>query len=66
MNFFARLRYAAFLTVLSGMVFGLVAALMGADVIGLFSNSFLPFVIFAIAYGLAPWIERVMPYKRER
>ena len=64
MNLFFRLRYAAFLTVAVVMAAGMFGMIIGLDENGaLFEPTFVV-TIFALAFIVAPRLERHLPFKR--
>jgi hypothetical protein len=66
MSLFARLRYAAFLTVAVAMAVGMLGSIAGLDVIALLTNPVFAISLFGVGLAVAPWAERLLPFKRRR
>jgi hypothetical protein len=64
MSLLARLKYAAFLTVAIGMAFGMIGSVAGLDVAEILSSPGPVVALFAVAFILAPWVEKLLPFKR--
>lgn len=66
MNFLARLRYAAFMTVAAAMITGMIGSVLNFNVIELLLHPMFAAVLFAVTFVLAPWLERFIPFGRKR
>lgn len=66
MSLFARLRSGAFLTVAIAMAAGMLGSIAGVDVIAILTNPGFAISPFVAGLGVAPWAERVLPFKRRR
>jgi flagellar biosynthesis protein FliQ len=61
----ARLKYAAFLTVAVVMAVGMFGMITGLDENGVLFEPTFVVSVYVLAFVLAPWVERHIPFKRK-
>jgi hypothetical protein len=64
-SMFNRLRYAAFLTVAVVMAAGMFGMVTGLDKNGVLFEPTFVVSTFVLAFMLAPWLARHLPFKRK-
>ena len=65
MSLFARLKYAAFLTVAVVMAAGMFGMITGLDENGVLFGPAFVVSTFVLAVIVAPWVARHLPFKRK-
>lgn len=65
MKLLARLKYAAFLTVAVVMAVGMFGMITGLDENGVLFEPTFVVSVYVLAFVLAPWVERHIPFKRK-
>lgn len=65
MGFFDRLKYAAFLMVATVMIVGMSGLIFGIDLIHVLFDPLFGLGAFLVAFVVAPWVQRRLPFKRK-